>query len=134
MRRERGRGREGQRPEALREIEPRSFFLPLLFSRFFSLAPVPCPVHPSPSRARAFFFFLSVSFLLAAAAAADAQPVLHRRIDPIECLGRTRLALVHGSWISLHLPRTTGVIVRLPDPQGFCSRRDRRAAFHPRRT
>ena len=59
-------------------------------------------LHPVSSRARAsalrFFFFLSVSFLLAAAAAADAQPVLHRRIDPIEPSRRNEAAsLVHGS-------------------------------------
>ena len=95
-----GKGR-GQRPEALhREIEPRSFFfstysslslslsLPLSFS---SSLPGPHPVHPSPSILwTRTFFFLSVSFLLAAAAAADAQPVLHRRIDPIECVSEER--------------------------------------------
>lgn len=86
------------------------------------LLPGPVDIQSIPlprGQSTRFFFFLSVSFLLAAAAAADAQPVLHRRTDPIECLGRTRLVLVHGSWISLHLPRTTGVIVRPCDPEGF---------------
>lgn len=89
-------GREGERPAArgTSQRDRASIFFLLYVLVSFSLSsslPGPHPVHPSPSILwTRTFFFLSVSFLLAAAAAADAQPVLHRRIDPIECVSEER--------------------------------------------
>lgn len=129
-----GKGR-GQRPEALhREIEPRSFF----FSTYSSLSLSPSLFLFFPARSTSSpslsihtldpYFFLSFRLFSAGSSRRRRRPAGFTPANRSNrvCLGRTRLVLVHGSWISLHLPRTTGVIVRLRFvPWGFYSRSQR---------
>lgn len=129
-----GKGR-GQRPEALHR-DRASIFLLLYVLVSLSLSPslflfFPARSTSSPSLSIHTldpYFFLSFRLFSAGSSRRRRRPAGFTPANRSNrvCLGRTRLVLVHGSWISLHLPRTTSVIVRLRFvPWGFYSRSQR---------